>query len=755
MVSRSIKIRGIVQGVGFRPFVYSLAVQYGLAGWVRNSSNGVEIEVSGLRESMDRFILDLQTKDPPLARIDTFQNQEIPFKRYQTFEILGSTNQSSDFLPVSPDVAICPDCRRELFDPRDRRYRYPFINCTNCGPRFTILREIPYDRPNTTMRSFPMCPNCQSEYEDPLNRRFHAQPIACPECGPQVWFEADGKKIAEKEDAIQITRCWLKEGRIIAIKGLGGFHLACDATNPTAVETLRERKKRSQKAFALMAWDIETIRRYCLVSPEEENLLTSYQSPIVLLQRQSNADLPPGIAPGQSTLGMMLPYTPLHLLLLEPEARFPSVLVMTSGNLSEEPITYRNADALDRLSKLADGFLMHNREIQTRVDDSVVRIASHHFYPVRRSRGYAPDGIRLSREVKPVLACGAELKNTFCLTRGSYAFLSHHIGDLENLETLQSFEEGIRHFETLFRIKPEWIACDLHPDYLATQYAMKRAEEENLPIIQIQHHHAHLAACLADNDWQAAEPVAGFCMDGTGLGTDGSIWGGEVLLGGYKGYQRRFHFDYLPLPGGDSAIRKPARFALACLSQSGVDWDSIYPPVQALSDEEKKGIQIQLDHSINLMNTSSLGRLFDAVSALCGICEEATYEGQAAIELEGMIDREESKAYDIPFNDDWIDSRTLIRQVAASIQQGISPSQISAFFHNGLVRLFTGIAEHIRRETGIQAIALTGGVWQNMVLLERTQKSLRQAGFEVLVHHQVPANDGGISLGQAVIASYL
>jgi hydrogenase maturation protein HypF len=750
---RYITIRGIVQGVGFRPFVYTLAIRYGLNGWVLNSSNGVEIEVDGAPEILDRFISDLKTKTPPLARIDTFNVANIPVNGYSRFEIRESTNRADEFLPVSPDVAVCPDCRRELFDPADRRYRYPFINCTNCGPRFTIIREIPYDRPNTTMSAFPMCPACREEYENPLNRRFHAQPVACPECGPRVWFEADGKRLAEKEDAVQMTRRWLKDGRIVAVKGLGGYHLACDAANPEAVEKLRDRKKRSQKAFALMAWDVETVRRYCEVSPEESAILSSHQSPIVLLQKKAGVHLPRVIAPGQSTLGLMLPYTPLHLLLLEPQVDYPDVLVMTSGNLSEEPIAYRDSDTGGVLSGLADGFLLHNRDIQTRVDDSVVRMADHRLYPVRRSRGYAPDAVQLPHETVPVLACGAELKNTFCLTRGSYAFISHHIGDLENYETLQSFEEGIRHYEALFRVKPQKLICDLHPNYLSTRYAVERAEAEEIPLIQVQHHHAHLAACLADNGWNKDEPVIGLCMDGTGMGTDGAIWGGEVLVGGYAGYQRRYHFDYLPLPGGDLAIRKPARFALACLYQAGIDWEPVYAPINAFSETEKRVIHSQLDHSIQTFPTSSLGRLFDAVSALAGICQEATYEGQAAIELEEKIDPQETGRYEIPFAEGMIDSNSIIRQAAADVRMGTAASVISARFHNGLVRLFTGICEQIRSDSGIQTVALSGGVWQNSTLLEGTLHALRQSGFTVLIHHQVPANDGGISLGQVMVVA--
>ena len=473
LIGLQIHVKGIVQGVGFRPFVYNLAVQHGLVGWVRNTSSGVDIEVNGNAQSIAAFLKTLSTYPPPLAQIDQIESFPVPPDGYTSFEIFQSQSVSGEFIPVSPDVAICDDCRRELFDPANRRYRYPFINCTNCGPRFTIIKDIPYDRPLTTMASFTMCQACQAEYENPADRRFHAQPVACPDCGPYVWFESSTQVLPG--DGIQTAREWLRAGKILVIKGLGGFHLACDATNPEAVHTLRERKQRSQKPFALMAFDLKTIEQYCTVSPVEAKLLQSPTHPIVLLYRRADSHIADEAAPNQKTLGLMLPYTPLHLLLTEPAPGFPELLVMTSGNLSEEPICYENDDARQRLKNLADGFLMHNRPIHMRVDDSVAREFEKKPYFIRRSRGLAPNPVRLASPVRQILAAGGELKNTFCLTRHEYGFVSHHIGDMENYETLRSFEEGIEHYERLFRLKPEIIACDLHPNYLSTRYASERA----------------------------------------------------------------------------------------------------------------------------------------------------------------------------------------------------------------------------------------------------------------------------------------
>ncbi len=747
-------VKGIVQGVGFRPFVYTTAVNSHLTGWVKNTSGGVEIEINGDQGSLDNFLHELQYNAPPLSRIDDIQTSPVPVNGYSEFRIIASEAHEGDFVPISPDMSICPDCRRELFNPADRRYRYPFINCTNCGPRFSIIRDTPYDRPKTTMSGFEMCPDCQTEYDNPLDRRFHAQPTACPVCGPQVWFTDGIHRLAEKDDAIHTAREWLKTGKIVAVKGLGGYHLACDAENAFAVRKLRNRKKRSDKPFALMAFDLETIREHCVVSAEEEDLLVSSQHPVVLLEKRSDSTIAEDAAPTQKRLGFMLPYTPLHLLLLEPEPGFSRVLVMTSGNMSEEPIAYVDTDAKERLAPIADAFLLHDRPIHMRVDDSVVTTHRGQLYPVRRSRGYAPESLPLPvKSPGMILGCGAELKNTFCLTRDQYAFVSHHIGDLENYETLQSFETGIEHFQRLFRIQPEFIAVDLHPDYLATRYGQNRAQDEHLHIVQVQHHHAHLASCLADNGVAACDPVIGLILDGTGFGTDGTIWGGEVLVGGYAGFQRRFHLEPFPLPGGDAAIRNPARTALALLWHSGVDWNINLPPVISLTSEERTVLRSQLEQSINTPQTSSMGRLFDAVSALAGVRQKVSYEGQAAIELENQFSPSESNEYIFELDSDQILLRSFLEQLLADIHQDVPIPVISARFHNGLARMLVAVCLKIRSETGIQTVALSGGVWQNKTLLTQTHKRLDEEGFTTLVHHQVPANDGGISLGQVAIAA--
>ncbi len=750
----SLKVSGIVQGVGFRPFIYNLAKSLSLTGWVKNTSSGVEIEIHGAPADLECFISTVRSNPPPLARIESIEAQPTAFAVYPTFEILTSQVVAGEFLPISPDIAICPDCTRELFDPSDRRFRYPFINCTNCGPRFSIIRDIPYDRPLTSMAGFPLCPNCACEYEQPSDRRFHAQPVACAACGPKIWFEAGGQRLAENEDALQTARSWLSAGKILAIKGLGGFHLACDAANPVAVAELRRRKKRSDKPFALMAFDLAAVQKHCHVSPAEAELLQSPHAPIVLLERLPGSTTAAAqIAPQQVNLGVMLAYTPLHLLLCQPGPDYPNLLVMTSGNLSEEPVAYQDADGLQRLTPLADGFLLHDRPIHIRVDDSVATVVASQPYLLRRARGYAPSPVRLPHPLPPILATGAELKNAFCLTRDRYAFLSHHIGDLENFETLQSFEEGIAHYERLFRIQPELIACDLHPNYLATRYAEERAAREHLPRVPVQHHHAHLAACLADNAWDSDEPAIGLCFDGTGLGWDGAIWGGEVLLGGYKSCERLYHLSYAPQPGGDQAVRKPARMALAWLRQSAIDWDEGLMPVEALCADERTIISSQITHHINAPLTSSMGRLFDAAAAIIGIRQTATYEGQAAIEMEAAADPHEQGFYPFALENTEMNPAPLWAALIDDWRAGVSIPILAARFHNSIAQLALQVCANVRANNGCATVALSGGVWQNRLLLSRTSALLTGSGFHVLIHHQIPANDGGIALGQVLIAA--
>ncbi len=782
-----VHITGIVQGVGFRPFVYNLATRMKLKGWVRNTSAGVDIETDGERDILDAFVKALRDEAPTLSHIDELTASFGPANGFRLFEIVHSESIDSAFQPISPDVAICDDCLRELFDPSDRRYRYPFINCTNCGPRFTIIKDIPYDRPKTTMAPFAMCPDCEREYTDPTNRRFHAQPVACPVCGPKVWLETTDHRPKTVEgrppstvhhprsygdDAIQETRRLLAEGKIVAIKGLGGFHLACDAINAKSVSELRQLKLRVDKPFALMMPNLETVEQHCFVNNAERELLESTARPIVLLKRKPESNIAKEVAPGQDFIGVMLPYTPLHYLLLDrgpltvdgsAVQHLPStVLVMTSGNLSEEPIATDNDEARQRLSSLADAFLMHDRDIHIRCDDSVVRtfersnverLQHTNVYPIRRSRGYAPFPVKLPWDVPPLLATGSELKNTFCITNKNYAFLSHHIGDMENYETLKSFEQGVEHFERLFRVKPEAIACDMHPNYLATRYALERAEHDNLPTFNIQHHHAHIAACMAEHGFDGSQPVIGLSFDGTGYGEDGAIWGGEFLIADYKSYQRPFHLGYFPLPGGDASIKKPARTALALLWSLGLEWNEHLASVIQFNKEERDLLHAQLEKKINTPMTSSMGRLFDAAAALSGIRQTVNYEGQAAIEFEALIDPDEAESYSFALSQNEVQVRSGIEALIKDVVAGVPTSKISARFHNGLVDAIRMTVNKMSQETGIREVALSGGVWQNLTLIGRTLSLLRADGFTVYIHRQVPTNDGGLSLGQAVIAA--
>ena len=800
-----IHITGIVQGVGFRPFVYGLATRLTLTGWVRNTSSGVDIEVNGDQEELDRFIQELKMEAPPLSHIDEMIVSSVIPNGFTQFEIQASEAIPGAFQPISPDVSICPDCLQELFDPDDRRYRYPFINCTNCGPRFTIIEDIPYDRPNTTMASFKLCPDCKIEYEDPADRRFHAQPVACPTCGPQVWIEKqhftpatfesdqhgiDFVKTTTGDLAIQEAQSLLTTGRILAVKGLGGFHLACDATNREVVAELRRRKLRVDKPFAVMMADLETIKTHCFVSEEESRLLESNQRPIVILNRRPSSKIAPEVAPNQNTIGVMLPYTPLHYLLLsqpgvtlgdssQPDEvkicnQVPRALVMTSGNLSEEPITTGNEEARKRLSDLADAFLMHDRPIRTRCDDTVARVIqnfkrenapSSPEYLLRRARGYAPNPILLPWESTSLLATGGELKNTFCLARDRYAFLSQHIGDLENYETLQAFEDGIAHFERLFRIQPAALAYDAHPNYLSTRYVLSRSQREGIPAYRVQHHHAHIAACMVEHEMPIDTRVIGVAFDGTGYGDDGAIWGGEILLAGYLGFQRFAHLEYAPLPGGDAAIRKPARIALAYLWKSGQEWDSALPCVPALCVEERAALRMQLEHQINTPYTSSMGRLFDAVAALTGIRQKINYEAQAAIEFEALADPREMDAYSFRIKaepakplDATVPSQLitwdgLLEELLADIYRSTPLPLISARFHNGVAQMVLDVCRTAREQCALNDVVLSGGVWQNITLLTKAVELLVEDGFQVFVHHRVPTNDGGLALGQAAIAS--
>ncbi len=753
-----IGVRGVVQGVGFRPFIYRLTQDHNLKGWVRNTSGSVEIEIEGDEESLGNFLIDLEAKAPPMARIERVESTFYPPNGYTEFQILESLSQEGEYQLVSPDIATCEDCQGEIFSPTDHRFRYPFTNCTNCGPRFTIIEDIPYDRPRTTMHKFEMCPQCQQEYDDPLDRRFHAQPNACPKCGPGLKLVNSNGNPVDGNDVIKAAGQLLKAGKILALKGLGGFQLACDATDEEAVNLLRSRKRRPAKPLAVMVATLEAIEKHCLVSPEERKLLQSLECPIVLLRwKHSSSNISPATAPNLKYLGVMLPYTPLYHILLR-EVGLP--LVMTSGNLSEEPIAKDNDEALTRLRGIADYFLLHNRDISSRYDDSVYMVEGSP-RAIRRARGYAPYPIFLPFKSKQILACGAELKNTCCLTKDAHAFLSQHIGDMENEETLEHFENTIELYKKLFRIEPEIMAYDMHPEYLSTKYALQAGSEQGLSLIPVQHHHAHIVSCLVENEVEG--PVIGVAFDGTGYGTDGTIWGGEFLMADWRSFRRVGHLEYVPLPGGKAAIKRPYRMALSYLhTLLEEDFSLAGLPFSKLNPVELEIIRQQLRQGINCPLTSSAGRLFDAVSALVGVREEIDYEAQAAIELEMLapdkLGEFEWKSY--PFSIVEHQGMRVVKlgelffTVIKDVKNQVPVPIISLKFHNTMAQMITEMCKLISGETGITRVVLSGGVFQNRLLLKLATTALLREHFSVLTHHLVPCNDGGISLGQAVIAHF-
>jgi len=819
-----IQIKGKVQGVGFRPTVYRYAIRNKLTGWVSNTSSGVTIETQGTKARIDSFIKSFKKFPPSRSEITSIDIKEIPAKKEGKFKVISSVNNEDVQTRISPDIAVCKDCLRELFDDKNRRHLYPFINCTNCGPRFTIIKNIPYDRPNTTMKKFKMCKSCQNEYDNPSNRRFHAQPNACEVCGPKVElvtsnpaYKTAGRQltVTSNQNAIKKTARLLKKGKIVAIKGLGGFHLACDGLNDKAVRTLRSRKYREDKPFALMAKDLKTIREYCEVSPEEEKLLLSWKSPIVLLKRKIRnpvRDVSPNgtlrpisnyVAPNNKYLGFMLPYTPLHFLLFRTpntEHRL-SVLVMTSGNISDEPIAYENDEAMERLKNIADYFLIHDRDIYVRCDDSVTRIfpPTKKEFILRRSRGYTPDPVILRKPITdnplrnsmefqgpksrkffrflggtPILAVGGHSKNTFAIAKGNEVILSHHIGDMENAETYNSFVNGIEHFKKLFEVEPKIIAHDLHPDYLSTQYA-KNLSTPRLPrfggqvypllsTVSVQHHHAHIASVMADNLLDNRK-VIGIAFDGTGLGLDGKLWGGEFLVADYKEFKRIAHFKYVSLPGGEKAIKEPWRVAFSYLySIFGNElWKLDINFIKKLDKKKSRVLQKMIDTGVNVPLTSSIGRLFDTVASLIGIRDTVNYEGQAAVELEMIMDdgrwtMDDGRKYQYEIKKDRdtyiIDTDETIKGIIEDLENKEPKEIISLKFHNTIVELIVDMSKKIRKDTGLKDIALGGGVFQNMSLLTNAYNGLKKAGFKVYIHEKVPTNDGGLSLGQTVIALY-
>lgn len=745
-----IDIEGIVQGVGFRPFVYQLARRRRLKGWVLNDSRGVTIEVQGDVASLTEFAREVRTQAPPLAVISRFATRECPLGDDTDFIIRESVGGLKRQAQIAPDTFVCEDCLRELFDPADRRFRYPFINCTNCGPRYTIVTAVPYDRPHTTLVDFPLCDACRAEYEDPSSRRFHAQPNACAACGPRLWL-CDGQgRALEVADPVRHAVERLREGRILAVKGLGGYHLVVDAANDEAVTELRRRKARDEKPFALMSRSLDQVRLYAEINDAEQRLLAGVERPIVLLRRRADHPLSRQVAPRNRFFGVMLPYTPLHHLLLEEHF---TALVMTSANLSDEPIVFEDAEALARLGGIADAYLMHNRRIHTRTDDSIARVMAGRPVLMRRSRGYVPRGVFLPEAQPSVLALGAELKNAVCLTQENRAFLSQHIGDLKNLEVLRGLEHTVAHLQDILGVRPRVVAHDLHPDYLSTRFA---EEMPGVRRIAAQHHHAHLVSCLVENG--RVEPAIGVIFDGIGYGGDGRIWGGEFLLGDARGFRRAAHLSYLPMPGGDAATREPWRMAVSALVHA---YGEVLPEVPFLAEIAPGDVRLlrqMMARGLNSPLTSSCGRLFDAVAALLGVRDRVSYEGQAALELEQLLDEDEQGAYAFAWRNEGqvlvIDPADLIRALVADLLQGVAGAVLSARFHNALALMIRDVCVLLRNRSGLSLAALSGGVFQNRYLTEKTSGLLREAGFTVLLHSLVPPNDGGLALGQAVIAGW-
>ena len=754
-------VRGVVQGVGFRPFVYRLAQEERLTGFVGNDTDGVNIEIEGPEKRVEAFLVRLRSQAPALARIDSVTVREMALAGDSGFQIIASEVLGKVSTGIPADAATCPDCLRELLDPRDRRYRYPFINCTNCGPRFTITRRIPYDRPQTSMAKFTMCEACQREYDDPLNRRFHAQPNACWKCGPRVWLmqEADSASVSG-EEAVKQTIQMLMAGKIVAIRGVGGFHLSVDATNQAAVMRLRDRKRRYGKPLAIMVRDLEAAHQVCVLTAEEEALIITPARPIVLARRRDGCRIAEGVAPGIPWLGIYLPYAPLqHLLFADPRVH---ALVMTSGNLSEEPIAIDNAEARTRLGGIADAFLMHDREILQRCDDSVAAVVDGAPQLVRRARGFVPIGVELPFDVPPLLAVGGHLKNVFALARGRFAYQSQHLGDLENLIGLEFFRESLDHLMRTFEIEPEIVAHDLHPGYLSAAWAREWAQERGLKLIAVQHHHAHVAGCMAEHGLTGKE--IGLALDGTGYGSDGKIWGGEVLIASLTGFERFAHLEYVPMPGGEAAIKEPWRMALGALHAARFDVESEeLMRLVGARENEARVLARMMDRGVNVPLTSSLGRLFDAVAAVVLGRRVVDYEAQAAIELEGLAvdEPDDVPGYALEFTGgDWaarvpmkMSTASLWRELLTDLQIGMDKTRIAARFHTGVAEGFVKAAMLARSATGISQVMLSGGCMHNRRLARLLRVKLETEGFEVYQHRNVSPGDGGLSYGQVVVAA--
>ncbi len=775
-----IVVTGTVQGVGFRPFIARTATTLGLAGFVTNTPEGVQIEVQGPPERLEAFLEALRQSPPPLARIQSIESKSIAILDEASFVIAPSRSGAGTTTMISPDIAPCAACAAELLDPQDRRHRYPFINCTDCGPRYSIIQGLPYDRPQTTMKPFAMCEACATEYADPTDRRFHAQPDACETCGPKISFVvSQDRGLVVSHDPLHDTIAALDEGAIVAIKGVGGFHLACDAQSDAAVCELRRRKRRDEKPFALMVKDLDAARAICHVDETEAQLLTSPERPIVLLRKRDAIPVAQSVAPGNQRLGVMLPSSPLHHLLFH-GSRVTSyesrIFVMTSANISDEPIVHTNDEACSKLADIADAFLMHDRDIHVRIDDSIARTMNGRALLMRRARGFVPAPIRMKRPMPPILATGADLKGAICVTRGHNAILSQHLGDLQNAEAHRGFEETVEHLTTLFAVRPEIIACDLHPDYFSTRFAetisrsldLTKPRDHETTISRVQHHHAHIASCMAENDLPN-EPVIGIALDGTGFGTDGTIWGGELLIADYEGFTRAARFKPVPMPGGDAAAREPWRMALAYLRTTDHGpWTKNQNLFPSVPREKIDLVRQVLEKRINCPMTSSCGRLFDAIAALIGLRTVNTFEGQAAMELEQIAADHCDEAY--PYTIETRDSRhetrdhpplqigfeRMIEQIVNDAVAGISPSIISARFHNTLIETISDACRRIRSRFTVHGsrVCLSGGCFQNACLAEGLKKKLVDQGFTVYTHALVPPNDGGIALGQTIVAAH-
>jgi len=754
--SKRLTIRGMVQGVGFRPFIFNLANRFFLKGDVSNTSFGVSINVEGRAGDIESFYDLISSKCPPLALITDISIQDIPFKKFNDFSISPSSTDNDKTGMVLPDISVCDKCVSEMFDPLDRRFQYPFINCTECGPRYSIIQDIPYDRHKTSMKQFNMCKSCLTEYTDYKNRRFHAQPNACEKCGPEFFLYDRYENLINTKNPVKETATLLKNGYIVAIKGIGGFHLAVDAENEQAVKLLRQRKIRPEKPFALMSFSIEDIKEYALIDKKEEKSLHSLQRPVVLLKKRSPSFLPEVIAPRNNSIGVMLPYAPLHYLLLQENF---SALVMTSGNINGEPVVAKNKAAFKELHGIADYFLINNREILHRSDDSVIRHISGVPAFIRRSRGYVPAPLLLKKNIPEILACGGDLKNVICLTKNNKAFLSRHIGNIENPEAFRLYIETIKHMQGVFNIEPEIIAHDLHPNYLSSKFAKKYASENpDILRVPVQHHHAHIAACMAEN--MIDGPVIGLALDGTGYGTDGRIWGGEVLIVEADHFQRAAHLEYISMPGAAAAVREPWRMGIGYLYHTfGNDFlDLGIPFLKKIDKKRIKTLVQMISAKINSPLTSSMGRLFDAVAAITGIRKSITYTGQAAIELESLSGNRNKKKYKYVCDNNEIisiDVRPVIRGIVLDLEKGIDPSIIGCKFHNTLIKMLTDICGTIKKRTGLNRVALSGGVFLNKILSAGLINSLKNNGFKVFVHHLTPANDGGLALGQAVVSAFV